>query len=520
MKASPSIRTLLALALAACSSPRQAPPDDDAPAAEAAADIAPDLIEADAAPDVAPDRLLDAAPDVTPDAAPDAAPDVAPDAAPDVALDAGDAASDAPRDAVDVADAADAAEAGCTGPGQQVCGTRCVDTLSDAANCGACGMRCAGGGSPICQAGRCHLPVTSLFLGARHTCAGPMGGPAWCWGDNANGQVGDETTAPRSRPTLIAGVTWQSQVAAGGSSSCALVDTPSLFTPRCWGANDAGQLGDGTMMERRLPTATMLPRGSFIRLGWSHGCLKRDSDLAVVCWGANTFGQLGNSTRTASLAAVPVMGAESAPLNLTVGSFHSCLSQTTGAAWCWGHNGFGQLGDGTNADRAVATRVLRIADVNRIAAGGASVAAAGGENAAHTCAALGDDTVQCWGSNGFGQLGDGTTTSSNIAVPARVTFAISDVAAGGWHTCAIARADGRVFCWGRNDAGQLGDGTTTQRNTPVEVVGLRGVTAIAAGLRHTCAMFGGRVRCWGDNAVGQLGDGSTTPRSTPVDPLF
>ena len=134
----------------------------------------------------------------------------------------------------------------------------------------------------------------------------------------------------------------------------------------------------------------------------------------------------------------------------------------------------------------------------------------------HTCAVENDRTARCWGSNSFGQLGDGTTTPRSTPAPVSgVTGAVA-VAAGSSHTCALL-GDGTVRCWGKNDDGQLGDGTTTARSTPVAVPGLRGVTALTAGLTHSCALLIDRsARCWGDNSVGQLGDGTTWERSTTV----
>jgi len=182
---------------------------------------------------------------------------------------------------------------------------------------------------------------------------------------------------------------------------------------------------------------------------------------------------------------------------------------TGGGIECWGYNGFGRLGDGTttNAFSPIGVVGLSSSSILSISAGGS-----------HTCAVTSTGSVKCWGLNTSGQLGDGTTKTS--ATPTQVSNlppGILAVAAGGQHTCAITTSGG-VSCWGLNRSGQLGNGTTKNSSVPVQVTGLAsGVVEIAAGGAHTCAVAaGGGVLCWGRNRSGQLGNGTTKNSSVPV----
>lgn len=192
--------------------------------------------------------------------------------------------------------------------------------------------------------------------------------------------------------------------------------------------------------------------------------------------------------------------------NLVAGTHHSCRLDTTGGVTCWGWNGHGQLGDGTTTSRSRPVPVAGLTSgVVRLAAGGAS-----------TCAVLVTGRATCWGWNAFGQLGDGTRTdrSQPVTVPG-ITDAV-DVTVGNGHVCAL-RATGQVLCMGWNFYGQLGDGTTADHPKPTPVQGLVGVTSVSAGDQHTCARTAvGAALCWGANALGQLGDGTTTNRSLPA----
>jgi alpha-tubulin suppressor-like RCC1 family protein len=190
---------------------------------------------------------------------------------------------------------------------------------------------------------------------------------------------------------------------------------------------------------------------------------------------------------------------------LAAGSSHTCALTEAGGLHCWGDNAHGQLGDGTSEDRSTP---VRVSGLER----GVIALTAGGW---HTCALTEDGGVHCWGWNGRGQLGDGTTEDRSTPVTVSgLQSGVTAITAGGSYTCALTDA-GAVRCWGNNEDGQLGDGTTENRTTPVRVSGLDSdIIALAAGESHTCALAeDGGVHCWGWNWDGQLGDGTAGSHS-------
>ncbi len=350
--------------------------------------------------------------------------------------------------------------------------------------------------------------ATAIAVGSVHVCALTAAGGAKCWGWNGAGQLGDGATFQRSTPVDVAGLgSGMVAITAGGAHSCALLTAGGV---KCWGRNGSGQLGDGTRTDRSAPVdvvglaAAVAASGA----GLSHTCALTTAG-GVKCWGANWAGQLGDGTTTPRSMPVDVVGLGSGAVAIATGYAHTCVVTTAGGVKCWGENFHGQLGDGTTTERWTPV------DVMELATGAAAIAAGG----SHTCALLTAGGVKCWGRNLWGQLGDGTTTSRGNPVDVvGLGTGVAAIVSGYSHTCALTTTGG-VKCWGNNVAGQVGDGTLTAQNTPVDVMGLgSGVSAIAAGGSHTCAVTtAGGVKCWGDNERGQLGDGTTTNRSTPVD---
>lgn len=358
-------------------------------------------------------------------------------------------------------------------------------------------------------------PVTALAAGANHTCALLQSGAIQCWGDNTNGQLGDQSVVSRNQPVAVTGLAGPAKgVTAGSAHTCALLADGRM---QCWGDNSRGQLGDGTRQDRKSAVLVTNLSDVIVKIaaGRLHTCaLAADGDL--YCWGANTRGQLGVTSVDSSRTPLRVASAPGDAITVTAGLEHTCATFKGNSIYCWGNNRSRQLG----RDAPGVASVPRFLQPAFLADGSAPVTGIVTiiGSRAHTCLITPTSTVQCWGRNSDGQLGDGTqlprSQPTNVS---GLTGAIA-LALGVEHTCALLQ-NGGVKCWGNNNAGQLGDGSTTARLTPVDVTGLGGVAAaIAAGDNFTCALLQtGGIKCWGINSVGQLGNGATTPASAPVD---
>ena len=350
-------------------------------------------------------------------------------------------------------------------------------------------------------------PVTALSLGATHSCASTLHGGALCWGGNASAQVGDATRIDRTAPFFVTGFSaGASRVVAGNAHSCALSSSGEMY---CWGAGGLGQLAsnDGSG-DRLTPTgvATFGPRLLDLATGGDSTCAITESGEAR-CWGRNDFGQLGDTNFFPHPVPTEVAGL-AAMRRIAIGPLHACGVSMATEVFCWGYNDTGQLGLGFAGPIAPANRVPRLTGVQQIAVGGS-----------HTCAILVTGLLQCWGSNYYGQIGDGQTVVDNlIPTPTPLIGRALAVAAGLVFTCAID-APGIVYCWGANRFGQLGDGTTVDRVTPVIVSALpQDIVSLSAALASTCAVSGavGALYCWGYNNDGQLGVTGAMMYTTPT----
>lgn len=348
--------------------------------------------------------------------------------------------------------------------------------------------------------------VVRIASHGSHTCVTLNSGAMRCWGDGIYGQLGDGGDMEQPFAVAVIGLASGVQsIATGAAHTCAVANGGA----RCWGYNYFGQVGNGTDTDRDLPTPVSgLGSGvTSIVAGSLHSCALTSAG-GVRCWGQNGFGQLGDGTDTNRLTPVNVSGLSGGVQAIAAGGRHTCALTTTGGVKCWGDNEDGQLGDGTMTGRLTPVDVVGLGSgVQAISAGGS-----------HTCALLSGGAIRCWGNNDEGQLGDGTTiTRLTPVVVSGFTSGGHLVSAGEEHTCAVT-SGGAVRCWGDNGVGQLGNGSYTSSGEPVQVTGLTGnVQAIAVGSGHSCAVLGnGEVRCWGGNWYGQLGDETFTDSNVPV----
>ncbi len=374
------------------------------------------------------------------------------------------------------------------------------------------------GGAAAPSSGRADgTAVVSIYAAWTHTCAATSLGDVACWGDNGWRQLGDGTDIYRTLPvkaTVLPSAA--TGVAAGYGHTCALVPTQRVV---CWGLNLEGQLGNGEQGQvESTPVGVAGLTTEVLRVvaGVGHSCALTVAS-GVLCWGDDDQGELGNGEpQEDEPLPSQVGGLTGGVIDISAWLEHTCAVTDAGSVVCWGDNGNGQLGDGTSGIGQIRTSPVAVQGLDSPAV---DVAAGGG----HTCALLTQGSVRCWGSNYSGQLGNGTTVDSSL--PVNVSGLPSDVtavAAGLAHTCALTAGNG-VWCWGWNEYGQLGDGTTTTprysgRSLPVRVEELGdGVVELTAGALITCALHSdGRAKCWG----GPVGDGTLEARTTPVEPLF
>ena len=305
------------------------------------------------------------------------------------------------------------------------------------------------------------------------------------------------------------------QVAVGGYHACFVTTTGALM---CMGRNDSGQLGlDTSGADRTAPTAVPdLASGvAQVVAGLEFTCVLTISG-AVKCFGKGTDGQLGNGAAATSTSPVQVSGLTTGVTAISAGEAHACALTSAGALKCWGRGANGEIGDGGSAQRTTPTQVTGL--TSGVVAVGAS--RYGG------CALMATGTVFCWGPGGNGELGNGGTGNSAVPVAVRVSpggeplRGVTAIATGWWHTCAV-RNGGALMCWGNGSVGAPATGQTTDQTLPVAVSGLTsGVAQVVAGGEHTCVrMTTGTAKCFGAGSSGRLGNAATGNSTTPVDVL-
>jgi alpha-tubulin suppressor-like RCC1 family protein len=305
-------------------------------------------------------------------------------------------------------------------------------------------------------------------------------------------------TAPESEPALTTATTAAAlafrEVSASSGHACGVTTDNRAY---CWGLNDSGELGTGNAAEATRPVAAAPSlRFLYTREGAGYTC-GLTTENQIYCWGLNTDGQLGDGTNSQySLEPVRLAGGRRYR-ELRAGAAHACAITLAGVTLCWGSNQYGQLGDGTTIERRAPVRVAGGIEFIHVSTGGF-----------HTCGLNGAKKAYCWGLNSTGQIGDRTSLTRLRPAPVWGGLAFNTVSAGGAHTCGVG-TDHQAYCWGWNKYGTLGDGTTNRHSRPLPVVGGLTFSGVSAGAAHTCGVTTTkRAYCWGYNWYGQVGDGT------------
>jgi alpha-tubulin suppressor-like RCC1 family protein len=363
------------------------------------------------------------------------------------------------------------------------------------------------------------IAFKSVSAGDLYTCGVSNAGAAYCWGENNVGQLGIGISGEQTSPVPVVGGLKFSVVSAGERHSCGITTASPAY---CWGSDSAGALGDGTATGSDSAPVAVLGSQTFVSLsatgasvsqgpypGGGFSCGITTSN-AAYCWGDNSAGELGNASTTNSATPVPVSGALLFATVSVGGGPHACGVTSAGAAYCWGDNSVGELGTGTSGGSTTPVAV----------AGSLSFVAVRARNG-HACGLTTAGKAYCWGLNTRGQLGDSSAAGPAQCVAGGTSYACStspDAVSGGlvftslttgwFHTCGLTSA-GAAYCWGYNAEGQLGSGSAVDSSlVPVPVAGGLTFVAISAGSLHTCGLTSaGAVYCWGDDTWGELGDG-------------
>ena len=376
-----------------------------------------------------------------------------------------------------------------------------------------------GEGAAVAGAASAETPPEStadwvqISSGFYHTCGIRDTGRLYCWGQGHRGQLGNGGTANAvAVPTEVAGTAtdWKS-VSAGSSWTCAIKTNGTLW---CWGRDDFGQLGNGpgggdVLTPTQVGTDT---DWKSVSAGLGETTCGRRANKRIYCWGRDNFGQVGNGSGSSANVETPTaVGSNADWTSVSTGGYHVCGRRSNGRLYCWGKDDEGAVGDGgTGVNRPSPSQVAGgFADWTSVSAG-----------LTHTCARRATGRIYCFGSDIHGGIGDGGATNTNRFAPVEVKGARTDwaaVFAGGYVTCA-RRTSGQLFCWGDDFNGQNGTGTTPtgpnfQRAAPAQVAGAATDWRTATiGNLHVCARKStSRIFCWGYGFFGQRGDGQSGP---------
>lgn len=390
---------------------------------------------------------------------------------------------------------------GCTKPGSEITGEEDTVGISDADDTGI-----SEGG----ENGSDGANVYALGTGYENTCAIKIDGTLWCWGANHDGQVGNlGTDDDVLTPAQIGNESNWTIVTLGFNYVCAIKNDGTLW---CWGSNDVGQIGDGTVgTDRNVPTRVgTWSDWKSISTGSKTSCGIRNGGT-LWCWGSNYYGQIGDNTSNGQKVPTQEDTGSTNWASVTAGAAHTCALKKDDSLWCWGSNYYGQLGNGTTDDKKIPTQIGNEKNWAMIAAGGTN----------YTCGLKKNGTLWCWGHNGFGQLGvgtyDGKNTPTQVGTDTDWMMIFTSRGVSLAYTCGV-KNDGSLYCWGNNKDGQLGDGTTAKKLSPTKISAISNVIDAALGKSHACAITDpDSLWCWGENYWGQLGDGTKVNMKNPTE---
>jgi alpha-tubulin suppressor-like RCC1 family protein len=342
-----------------------------------------------------------------------------------------------------------------------------------------------------------------VSAGDDFTCAISEGNTLWCWGANAGGELGIDSSTSQDLPARVGLRAGWRQVSAGTSHTCAIRKDRTLW---CWGSNRSGELGTGSFRDRLGPVQVGSQAvWAQVSAGDRQTCATQ-VDGTLWCWGSNDLGQLGTGGRTGPRTSPQQVGTAASWHQVSTGDDVTCAIRTDGTLWCWGYNAAGGVGIGrVSATQPLPVQVGTVATWQRISVGGLDA-----------CAVRTDGTLWCWGFNNDGELGTGSATDQYSPVQVGTRVGWDDVSAGQIATCAL-HGEPTLWCWGDNAFGQLGIGSTAGQSVPARVGTQPFWHQVSAGFSHACAIRGDRsLWCWGDNADGELGDGTTAGTDSPV----
>ncbi len=340
--------------------------------------------------------------------------------------------------------------------------------------------------------------VRSVSAGYEHTCAITGDGELWCWGDGGWGRLGNGESGTRREPVKVQTDVTFAAVSAGGGHTCALAESGEAW---CWGQSGGGALGDGSSDNSSVPVQVESDV-TFTSLfaGGTHTCALT-ADGTAYCWGDNRQGQLGDGTTDHRTAPTPVLTSKRFKQLSAGPAAHTCGVTRDGETLCWGYNSKGQIGDGTAGEDEYRTQPTEVAGNTEFAVVYAGTFV--------TCALTGEGAAYCWGSNSMGSLGDGSGEDRSMPGPVSGSVSFRALSVSG-HVCGVTE-EGNAYCWGSNDYGQLGIGHRATATEPTTLATSERFASLAAGGAHTCGVTpGGALFCWGRNDDGQLGDGGLT----------